>query len=346
MRFLKFPTMVGWSVTGRCNLSCTYCSQGAGRPVPGELGPDEALALVDVIARYRASVIGFTGGEPFTRPDLERIVNRAVRLGLRCVVTTNGLAVAAVDRSFLVKFVKIRVSLDAPVPEVHEAVRGRSGAFAASVEAIRRVRRLGIKVEVVSTVGRHNVELIEAMHDYVEGLGVPEWSVSILLPAGRGADKRELCFTPAEYRDVVGRLFALKRRSRLHVKTDIPQHILTRTELGTETGVTPRHAGRSDHFCSAGTDLMVIFPDGSVGPCFSLPLTAGNVRTQDLYDIWNNAPLFQAFRDKSRLDGNCAGCEFKAQCGGCRAFAHAMTGDFLHGDPLCWHRPLGVGCAT
>lgn len=331
MRFLKFPTMVGWSITEICNLTCVYCSQSAGRARPDELTTQEALDVVDQIARHRASVIGFTGGEPFLRPDFEQIASRALRHGLRCVVTTNATRLRKIPRSFLVKFIKIRISLDSPVAALHDTARGRPGNFDNVIDGIRRVQRLGIKIEIVSTIGRHNAQHLDEMLYFLEDLRVPEWSVSVLMPTGRGAEQQSYCFDPDSYRDVATRLTRLKARSRLHLKADIPQNVLLKPELRDNPG---------EHYCSAATDLMVIFPDGSVGPCFTVPLTAGNIRKDELYDIWNDSELFRSFRDKSLLRANCGDCELAGKCGGCRAHAYARTGQLLFGDPLCWHRPL------
>lgn len=330
MRFLKFPTMVGWSITELCNLRCVYCSQSAGHRHPDELSTEEAITVVDQIGKYRASVIGWTGGEPFMRPDLEELVTRAHRNGLRNVVTTNGSRLHKVAAGFMVKFIKFRISLDAPERELHEMVRG-SRTFAGTVDAIRQVRQLGIKVEVVSTIGRHNAEMVEDMLLFLEDIGVPEWSASIFMPTGRAFRDADHCFTPEEYRQVVTRLSDMKPKAKLHLKTDIPQNVLLKSHLLESS---------CDHYCSAATDLMVIFPDGGIGPCFTVPLTDGNVRDDDLYEVWNNSELLNAFRDKSLLKGNCGDCEYVGSCGGCRSHALAATGDLLMGDPLCWHKPL------
>lgn len=330
MRFLKFPTMVGWSITAKCNLSCSYCSQSAGRPAVGELSTQEALDVVDQIAKYRASVIGFTGGEPFLRPDLEAIVERALFHGLRCVVTTNASRLEKLNRGFLVKFIKIRISLDAPFAALHDELRGRPGSFAQVISGIHVARRLGIKVEIVTTIGRHNVEHLEAMHSFLEQLEVPEWSISIFMPVGRGSLHPAYNFDSASYRETCERMMRIKDSSQMHVKTDVPQNVLLKPALLSASG---------EHYCSAATDLMVIFPDGSVGPCFTVPLTSGNVRTDDLSDVWNNSALFRGFRDKQLLEGNCGACEIVSKCGGCRSHAYARSGDLLLGDPLCWHHP-------
>ena len=44
-------------------------------------------------------------------------------------------------------------------------------------------------------------------------------------------------------------------------------------------------------------------------------------------------------RDPARLGGKCGVCGFRAVCGGCRARAYALTGDYLAPEPFCIHEP-------
>ena len=62
-------------------------------------------------------------------------------------------------------------------------------------------------------------------------------------------------------------------------------------------------------------------------------MVGGNVREQSLADIYRNSPVMKQLRDKSLLKGKCGVCEFKHMCGGSRARAYAMTGDYLESDP-------------
>ncbi len=90
--------------------------------------------------------------------------------------------------------------------------------------------------------------------------------------------------------------------------------------------------------CGAGKLHCSITPWGDVKPCAFLPddpaCIAGSVRERSLLEIWQNSPLFSAFR---RL-GNpiCEACGDARCAGGCRVRVYAATGS-LGGapDPKC-----------
>jgi radical SAM protein with 4Fe4S-binding SPASM domain len=78
---------------------------------------------------------------------------------------------------------------------------------------------------------------------------------------------------------------------------------------------------------------------GDVCPSGFLPLPAGNVREQSVVDVYRNSRLFRELRDPALLTGKCGSCRFQEVCGGSRARAYAVTGDYLASDPSCVFEP-------
>jgi radical SAM protein with 4Fe4S-binding SPASM domain len=68
---------------------------------------------------------------------------------------------------------------------------------------------------------------------------------------------------------------------------------------------------------------------------------AGNVRQQSFRELWFNAPLFNELRDFNLYRGKCGDCEYLRVCGGCRARADAVHGDYLAEEPFCNYQPPG-----
>lgn len=88
-----------------------------------------------------------------------------------------------------------------------------------------------------------------------------------------------------------------------------------------------------------GDGVLFVTSTGAIQPSPFLPVSAGNVRTHDIVYVYRNAPLFRELRDRVRLKGKCRLCEYRDLCGGSRARAHALTGDWLAADPACAYLP-------
>lgn len=88
-----------------------------------------------------------------------------------------------------------------------------------------------------------------------------------------------------------------------------------------------------------GNGVMFVSDTGEICPAGFLPISAGNVRTADIVEIYRDAPLFRALHDPNQFRGRCGRCEYRAICGGSRARAYAASGDPLEEDPLCPYEP-------
>jgi AdoMet-dependent heme synthase len=83
-----------------------------------------------------------------------------------------------------------------------------------------------------------------------------------------------------------------------------------------------------------GNGIMFVATTGRA-PVRVPPVRTGNVRTDDLVDLYRTHPVFTSLRDVTTYKGRCGRCEYARLCGGSRARAYAWTGDFLDSDPLC-----------
>ena len=94
-------------------------------------------------------------------------------------------------------------------------------------------------------------------------------------------------------------------------------------------------AGVETRGVNDGKGFVFIDHRGNICPSGFLQLSAGNVRTDSLAEVYRHSPLFTALRDTSQLTGRCGRCRYADLCGGSRARAFGMTGSYLGDDPLC-----------
>ena len=100
--------------------------------------------------------------------------------------------------------------------------------------------------------------------------------------------------------------------------------------------------GRAAKGVNDGKGFVFISHTGEIYPSGFLPVSGGNVRTHSLVDVYRDSPLFRAIRDYDGLLGKCGMCEYKSICGGSRARAYALTGNYMESDPYCLHVPMGA----
>jgi radical SAM protein with 4Fe4S-binding SPASM domain len=178
--------------------------------------------------------------------------------------------------------------------------------------------------------------------------------VFFLVPMGRGREME--CLTAEQLETVFARLHRLNDEVKFVVKITEAQHyrrhvILKETE-GHPGGAAERikhilarprgiggGMGMSPQAVNSGKGFAFVDYRGAICPSGFLPVSAGNIRRDRLADVYRNAPLFRELRDVSLLKGKCGACEFAAVCGGSRARAYAMTGDYLETDPFCAYEP-------
>ena len=99
-------------------------------------------------------------------------------------------------------------------------------------------------------------------------------------------------------------------------------------------GQAPVEQGVND-----GKGFCFVSHVGDMHPSGFLPLSAGNVRERSLVDIYRSAPLFRELRTPGLLKGRCGACDYRQVCGGSRARAFSLTGDYLAEDPTCLYDP-------
>ena len=92
--------------------------------------------------------------------------------------------------------------------------------------------------------------------------------------------------------------------------------------------------------CLAGQLICLIEVDGEVLPCSYFPKSAGNIREKAFKEIWEESELFKDMRDWKSYKGRCGSCEYVSVCGGCRARAYAVSGDYMGEEPFCGHTPF------
>lgn len=330
------PRVIAWESTRACNYACVHCrAQAQKQADPNQLTTQEALNLMDEIAEICKPILIISGGDPLQRADIFTVASYANKLGFRVVMSPSGSnitpPVIAKMKESGVKMISL--SIDGSTDEIHDSFRQVPGAYDLALRNIKLAKEGGMPFRINTTVTKHNVGDLAAMHRLAVELGAREWDVFMLVPTGRGKVAMEI--KPQEYEATLRQVYKLSQDSPIPIKmTCAPQY--TRVITQESKGADHSMHGRG---CMAGNGFCFVSHVGEVFGCGFLPVAAGSVRQQKFSDIYQKAPLFVSLRDSSSLTGKCGVCGFKSTCGGCRARALSVHKSVLAEEPYCTHKP-------
>lgn len=345
------PFIVIWEVTRACALKCLHCrAEAQYKPDPRQLTFEEGKKLIDDIADMEHPLLVFTGGDPLMRPDLFELARYAIE-DKKLSVSMTPSATPKVTREAVRKAKEVGLSrwafsLDGSNADIHDHFRGTKGSYALTMRGIEYLKELHIPIQVNTTVSNYNLHDLAAIADKVMEMEAVLWSVFFLVPTGRGMEKDMI--TPEQHEEVMKWLVRVQQTMPYGVKaTEAPHYRRVFLQERRRSGQMKASAeikredllGRAPKGVGDGDGFVFISHIGEVYPSGFLPIACGNVRDRPLAHIYRNSPVMKQLRDKSLLKGKCGVCEFKEICGGSRARAYAVTGDYLESDPYCVHMP-------
>ena len=335
------PRLIAFEVTRRCRFNCRHCRADAG---PGgsekELTTEQCKRTLASIAQFNKCVIILTGGEPTERGDIYELIRYGRELGLRMVMATCGYNIndESVAKLKEAGILALSFSLDGATAESHDTFRQTEGAFDLAVKAAKTARKAGIRFQINTTITKSNVTEVAMIAELSEKLGAYCFNPFILVPTGRGRKIADEIFEPQEYERLLRELLKMKLESKIEVRVTCgPQFArICKQENLKES------AGRANG-CMGGRGFGFISYCGDVQTCGFLDISAGNLIEND-FDfgrIWLESEFLNEIRNLSAYKGKCRICEYVGLCGGCRARAYAMSGDYLAVDPVCNYQPRG-----
>ena len=334
-RKITKPRLVAFEVTRRCRFNCRHCRANADcAGDEKELTTKQCEKILASVADFAKCTIILTGGEPMERSDIYELIRYGRGLGLQMVMATCGYAIddAAIAGLKEAGVSALSISLDGACAETHDAFRQTEGAFDLAVGAAEAARREGMRFQINTTITKGNVSEVPMIAELCEKLGAYCFNPFILVPTGRGKAIAGEILDPAEYETLLNELLRMKLDSEIEIRVTCgPQFARICKQEKLE-----KLSGRNNG-CMAGRGFGFISCHGDVQTCGFLNISAGNLIENgfDFGSVWMESEFLKEIRNISAYKGNCGICEYVGLCGGCRARAYAMCGDYLATDPIC-----------
>jgi len=360
--FSQTPFVAIWEVTRACDLACRHCrAEAINQRNPDELSTEEGYDLIDKIRSMGTHILVLSGGDPVKREDIFDLIRYGALSGLRMATipaATQALTPELVRKLKEAGLSQIAFSLDGPDSETHDSFRGTPGAFDLTMKGAWYARTAELPLQINTTFGVHNIDRFEEIATLVKDLGVVFWEVFFLVPTGRGRLLKQM--KAYQYERLFEKLYEFSKEVDFIVKiteaqhyrryvmeretrdkspgaaADLPERLTRDFGPGGSIGLAPKGV-------NSGNGFVFISHTGEVFPSGFLPISAGNVRNESIVDIYRNSPLFVGIRDYRQLKGKCGMCEWKYICGGSRARAYALTGDYMESESGCAFVPDGFG---
>ncbi len=362
------PFIIIWESTFACDLACKHCRANSEIfRSPEELTYEEAKDLIKQIKDFGSPppIFIITGGDPFKRDDIFSIAEYGKAIGIPVSFSPSVTPLFTDDKIELMKKAGVKavsLSLDGPDEKTHDEFRGVNGVFRRTIEIYEKLKKAGIKVQINTTVTQINKEKLADVFELVAKMNPMTWSLFFLVKVGRAEDKLQI--SPQEYEDVMNFLF--DAAEFVHCKTTEGHHykriFIQRTKseneyrekikLGSlyfqlkekldfiakklELKKRPR---RTPMNVNAGKGFIFISKKGEVFPSGFLPMKVGNVREENIVNIYRESEVLKKLRNTKNLKGKCGICEFKEVCGGSRSRAFSYTGDPFESEPFCIWQP-------
>ena len=330
----KPPLWLLAELTYRCPLQCPYCSN----PVEiakynDELSAEDWIRVMRQARKMGAAQLGFSGGEPLVRRDLETLIAEARSLGYYTNLITSGVGM---DEKRVKTFKEagldhIQISFQASDEELNNYLGG-TRSFQHKQEMARVVKEHEYPMVLNIVLHRKNIDQIRDIldmtvalnADYVELASTQYygWSrvnIEQLLPTREQLAQAEK--TAREYQE--------KMKDKMKIIYVIPDYFENRPKACMN---------------GWGSIFLTIAPDGSALPCHAAAQLPGlefpNVRDHSVVQIWNDSDAFNRFRGFDWMKEPCRSCpEKEKDFGGCRCQAYMLTGDAANADPVCDKSP-------
>jgi len=331
---LPQPLWLLAELTYACPLQCPYCSNPLEMAnVKKELSTDDWFRVMQQAREMGATQLGFSGGEPLIRKDLELLIAEARRLGFYTNLITSGVGM---DENRIKAFKEagldhIQVSFQASSEELNNFIAG-TDSFQHKLEMARLVKKYGYPMVLCFVLHRRNEEQIRDILELSIVLEADYVELATTQYYGWAYHNREqLLPTRAQLKhaEEVAKEYQEKMKGKMRIFYIIPDYFEDRPKRCMD---------------GWGHVFLTITPDGTALPCHAARQLPGlefpNVRDKSVEWIWNDSPDFNKFRGLDWMKEPCRSCpEKEKDLGGCRCQAYMITGDARNADPVCSKSP-------
>jgi pyrroloquinoline quinone biosynthesis protein E len=321
-------------LTYKCPLQCPYCSNPLDYTKhSSEISTEDWKRVLSEARKMGAVQLGFSGGEPLTRPDLVELVSHAHQLGYYSNLITSGYGLTEEKIAQLKQagLDHIQISIQASTQELNDHLAGTE-SYETKKQVAHLVKKLGYPMVLCVVIHRENIHQMTQILEMAEELGADYLELANTQYYGWAHANRDLLLPTKEQFDkaeAIAQAYKEKVEGKMKIYYVIPDYYEDRPKACMN---------------GWGTTFLTIAPDGIALPCHSardLPgLDCPSVNKYSIEEIWKESKAFNFFRGNDWMKEPCRSCDEKEKdFGGCHCQAYMLTGDMYNADPVCNKSP-------
>jgi len=167
------PLFIKLKLMWDCNLRCQMCNHWRSNSpsLPVHFFQDVVQQVADLGCRR----IHISGGEPLLYDDLYALLKTIKNEKIRLSMTTNATLIKEQTAHDLVMLGlnQVNVSIDSPIPEIHDEVRGIEGSFNRTVRGLQYIRQAmpDGNIQINMVLNPFNFRSLKLLPDLVHELG-------------------------------------------------------------------------------------------------------------------------------------------------------------------------------
>lgn len=298
---------VHWELTNHCNFQCGHCYLAPDSR--RELRTEEALRVLKEMHSEGVLFLTLSGGEPLLRKDFPEIYRAAHGLGFLLNVFTNGSRITpeVIELFRELPPQKVEITLNGVTKETFEAVTGKAGSFAVTMEGIRLLAEAGVELGLKTNGMRTNLHEILAIKEFARGLPRTFFKFDAAIMPRRDHDlgPTRLRLSPRE----IGEIYEKDPEMKAQITS----------ECRSMEAAAPSE--RRVFTCSAGSERFHLSAWGDLHPCHTVRPMRRSLLAHTFSDaVASLREEVAALRYPAASP--CGSCRIFAQCDSCPGLAH------------------------
>lgn len=287
---LIVPAVIMFSLTQRCNLTCSGCyMQEQRRNLSPEISLDQIRSLVSQSVELGVSFFIFAGGEPLIRSDDIMTLAREFPMMISAVYT-NGTLITEDLAAALSRLKNIVPIISVEGEEEETDSRRSNGVYAAAMHSFSLLKQNGVFFGCSVTVTRENFKTVTGDQFITEMIGNGCRLITYVeyVPVKRGTE--ELALSGLQHDEL--------NRKTGEFQARYPALFLA----------FPGDESAFDGCLSAGRGFIHVSPSGDLEPCPAAPFSDTNITRMSLKEALQSGFLARVRNNHHNLSETQGGC--------------------------------------